>query len=310
MKIIVIHRKHGGSRTFELGRWSRALISLCCLGLPLGALVVGYVAGADKEAQSLQGQSLGAMQDELAKQSDDLENIRDEAQLKLQALTLGLAELQARMTRLDALGEHITAMAELEDGEFDFSQPPALGGPLVGDFTVDYSSATLTGELSQFSRHLSDREQQLQILESLLSNRKLQEQVLLSGSPVEKGWISSRYGKRADPFNGKPSFHHGMDFAGKAGSNVLAVAGGVVTWVGKRNGYGYMVEVSHGDGLVSRYGHNQKNLVVPGDLVRKGEPVALMGSSGRSTGAHVHFEVYKHGRSVDPSSYIHRTRRR
>ncbi len=310
MKIIVINRKHGGSRSFELGRWSRAFLSLCCLGVPLGALVVGYVAGADSETRSLQGHSLGAMQDELARQSDDLEGIRDEAEVKLQALTLSLAELQARMTRLDALGEHITAMAELEDGEFDFSQPPALGGPLAGDFSVDYSSVDLIGELDQFSRHLSDREQQLQILETLLSNRKLEEQSLLSGSPVEKGWISSRYGKRSDPFNGKPSFHHGIDFASKAGSDVLAVAGGVVTWVGSRSGYGKMVEVSHGDGLVSRYGHNKENLVEPGDVVRKGQPIALVGSSGRSTGAHVHFEVYKNGRSVDPSSYIQRTLRR
>ncbi len=310
MKIIVINRKHGGSRSFELGRWSRAFISLCCLGLPLSALVAGYVAGVESDTPSLQGQSLGEMQDELARQSDDLEDIREEAQLKLQALTLSLAELQARMTRLDALGEHITSMAELEDGEFDFSQPPALGGPLAGDFNVDYSSTTLSGELDQLSRHITDREQQLQILESLLSNRKLEEQSLLSGSPVEKGWISSRYGKRSDPINGKPSFHHGIDFASKAGSDVLAVAGGVVTWVGKRNGYGNMVEVSHGDGLVSRYGHNKENLVEPGDVVRKGEPIALVGSSGRSTGAHVHFEVYKNGRSVDPSSYIQRTLRR
>lgn len=310
MKVIVINRKHGGSRSFELGRWSRALLSLCCLGLPLGMLAAGYVAGLESQARSLQGESVDAMADELAQQSEDLEAIRTEAARKLQALTLGLAELQARMTRLDALGEHLTAMAELEDGEFDFSQPPAVGGPLEGEFNVDYSSVAFSGELEEFSRRLSDREQQLKILESLLSNRKLEDQAWLSGRPIEKGWISSYYGKRPDPFTGKPAFHHGIDFAGKAGASVLAVAGGVVTWTGERSGYGNMVEISHGDGLVTRYGHNQENLVAPGDVVRKGEPVALMGSTGRSTGAHVHFEVYKHGRSVDPSSYVRRTRRR
>ncbi|MFV0477228.1 MAG: M23 family metallopeptidase [Parahaliea sp.] len=309
MKVIVIHRKYGGSRTFELGRWSRALLSLCCLGLPLGMLAAGYLAGMDDEGV-LRGQSLDAMQDELAQQSKDLEGIRVTAELKLQALTRSLAELQARMTRLDALGEHLTAMAELEEGEFDFSQPPALGGPMAGEFNIDFSGQALVSELGQFASHIADREQQLQILESLLVNRKLDEQSWLSGRPVEKGWISSRYGKRNDPFTGKPSFHHGIDFAGKAGSKVLAVAGGVVTWVGERTGYGHMIEIAHGDGLVSRYGHNQENLVAQGDIVRKGETVALMGSSGRSTGAHVHFEVYKHGRPVDPSSYVHRTRRR
>jgi murein DD-endopeptidase MepM/ murein hydrolase activator NlpD len=309
MKVIIINRKHGGSRTLELGRWSRALLSLCCLGLPLGMLAAGYMAGLGSDARSLRGQSLDAMQDELARQSADLEGIRDQAEQKLQAMTLSLAELQARMTRLDALGEHLTAIAELEDGEFDFSEPPAMGGPLGGEFKVDYSTEGLSGELDSFSRRLSDREQQLAILESLLSNRRLDEEAWLSGRPVEKGWISSRYGKRTDPFTGQPAFHHGMDFAGKEGSDVLAVASGVVTWSGARSGYGNMVEISHGDGLVSRYGHNKQNLVQPGDVVRKGEPIALMGSSGRSTGAHVHFEVYKHGRSVDPSSYVRRTRR-
>jgi murein DD-endopeptidase MepM/ murein hydrolase activator NlpD len=103
--------------------------------------------------------------------------------------------------------------------------------------------------------------------------------------------------------------HNGIDFAGKEGSNVLAVAAGVVTWTGSESGYGNMVEISHGDGFVTRYAHNKQNLVAPGDLVRKGDPIALVGTTGRSTGAHVHYEVYKHGRPVDPSSYVHRTRR-
>ena len=180
---------------------------------------------------------------------------------------------------------------------------------LSGEFEVDYSTSDLMAELGLFRARLSDREEQLDILESLLSNRMLEEQSWLSGRPVEKGWISSYYGKRNDPFSGKPAFHHGIDFAGKEGSNVVAVAAGVVTYTGTRSGYGEMVEISHGDGFVTRYSHNKENLVEPGDVVRKGQPIALMGSTGRSTGAHVHYEVYKHGRSVDPSSYVRRTRR-
>jgi murein DD-endopeptidase MepM/ murein hydrolase activator NlpD len=143
----------------------------------------------------------------------------------------------------------------------------------------------------------------------LLSNRKLQEQSWLSGRPIEKGWISSGYGKRNDPFTGKLAMHSGIDFAGVEGTNVVSVAAGVVTWVGARSGYGQLVEIAHGDGYVTRYSHNKENLVEPGDVVRKGQAIALMGSTGRSTGAHVHYEVYKHGRSVDPSSYVRRTRR-
>lgn len=309
MKVILISGKHGGSRSIELGRWSRALLSFCCLGFPLGMMAIGYLAGQDSEASALRGAALDTIQEGLDQQSIGLEALQDQAELKLQALTINLAELQARMTRLDALGEHLTAMADLGNGEFDFSQAPAVGGPLAGEYSVDFSSMDLAGEVDSFEARLDDREQQLGILESLFRNRKLADETWLSGQPVEKGWISSAYGLRTDPFTGRRSRHNGIDFAGKEGSNVLAVAAGVVTWTGRESGYGNMVEISHGDGLVTRYAHNKQNLVAPGDLVRKGEPIALIGSTGRSTGAHVHYEVYKNGRSVDPSSYVRRTHR-
>lgn len=309
MKIILISRKHGSSRSVELGRWSRALLSLCCLGLPLGLVAAGYLAGQDSDARSMRGAALDTLQDELDLQSTELEDLQGMAERQVQAMTLNLAELQARVTRLDALGQHLTAMADLEEGEFDFSQPPALGGPMGGEFNVDFNSLDLGLELGRFQARLTDRERQLEILQSLLSNRELQEQSWLSGSPVQKGWISSHYGQRSDPFSGKLALHNGIDFAGKEGTSVLAAAAGVVTWVGSKNGYGQLVEVSHGDGFVTRYAHNKENLVAPGDVVRKGDTIALMGSSGRSTGAHVHYEVYKHGRSVDPSAYIARTPR-
>ncbi|HDY82556.1 MAG TPA: M23 family metallopeptidase [Halieaceae bacterium] len=309
MKVILINRKHGGSRSIELGRWSRALVSLCCLGLPLGMVALGYLAGQDSEARSMRGAALDTLQGELDQQAAEFTDLQGLAERQLQAMTLNLAELQARVTRLDALGQHLTAMADLEEGEFDFSQPPALGGPMAGEFSVDFTSLDLGGELGLFEARLTDREQQLEILESLLTNRKLEEQSWLSGQPVQKGWISSPYGQRTDPFSGKLGMHTGLDFAGAEGSNVVAVAAGVVTWTGSKNGYGQMVEISHGDDYVTRYAHNKENLVQPGDVVHKGETIALMGSSGRSTGAHVHYEVYKHGRPVDPSSYVARTRR-
>jgi murein DD-endopeptidase MepM/ murein hydrolase activator NlpD len=309
MKIILINRKHGGSRSIELGRWSRALLSLCCLGLPLGMIAAGYLAGQESETRSLRGAALGTLEDALESQAEQLALLQSQAESKLQGMTLSLAEFQARMTRLDALGEHITAMAKLDGGEFDFSQPPAIGGPIGGEFNVDFQEFDVAQELGAFERRLSDREQQLEILESLLTNRNLEEQSWLSGRPAEKGWISSYFGQRTDPFTGKPAMHNGIDFAGKEGTNVIAVAGGVVTWTGTKSGYGEMVEISHGDGFITRYAHNKQNLVAAGDVVRKGEAIGVMGSSGRSTGAHVHFEVYKHGRPVDPSSYVRPTQR-
>ena len=309
MKVILINRRHGGSRSIELGRWSRALLSLCCLGLPMGMVAVGYLAGESSEPRSVRGVSLDGMQDEFDHQAAELTSMRSQAERKLQVLTLNLAGLQARMTRLDALGEHLTAMADLQEGEFDFSQPPALGGPMASEFNVSYSSVDIDSQLNAFEARLTDREQQLQILESMLAHRNLDEQSWLSGRPAEKGWVSSHFGQRTDPFSGQLAMHDGIDFAGKEGSNIVAVAGGIVTWTGTRSGYGEMVEISHDDGFVTRYAHNKQNLVEPGDFVKKGQPIALMGSSGRSTGAHVHYEVFKHGRPVDPASYIHRTRR-
>jgi murein DD-endopeptidase MepM/ murein hydrolase activator NlpD len=309
MNIILINRRHGGSRSIELGRWSRALLSLCCLGLPMGMVAVGYLAGESSEPRSIRGISLDGMQDEFDRQAAELASLRSQSEKKIQVLTLNLAGLQARMTRLDALGEHLTAMADLQEGEFDFSQPPALGGPMASEFSVSYSSVDIDNQLNSFEAQLTDREQQLGILESLLSHRNLDEQSWLSGRPAEKGWVSSHFGQRTDPFSGQLAMHDGIDFAGKEGTNIIAVAGGIVTWTGARTGYGEMVEISHGDGFVTRYAHNKENLVAPGDYVKKGQAIALMGSSGRSTGAHVHYEVYKHGRSVDPASYIQRTRR-
>jgi murein DD-endopeptidase MepM/ murein hydrolase activator NlpD len=307
MKVILISRKHGGSRSIDLSRWSRALLSLCCLGLPLGLAASGYLAGQESGARALRGETLDALQDELQKQSGELGDLEGSTERQVQAMTINLAELEARMTRLDALGQHLTAMAHLEEGEFDFSEPPALGGPMIGNAEAEFTTRDLDGELDRFEARLDDREQQLEMLESMLTNRKLDEEGSLSGFPVKKGYVSSRYGWRKDPINGKSAMHSGLDFAGRAGSDVVAAASGVVTWTGRDAGYGNIVEVSHGDNLVTRYAHNKENLVHPGDVVRKGDTIALMGSSGRSTGSHVHYEVYKNGRSVDPSSYVART---
>jgi murein DD-endopeptidase MepM/ murein hydrolase activator NlpD len=293
MKIILISRRHGGSRSIELGRWSRAILSLCCLGLPLGLAASGYLAGQESGARSVGEATPG----EVRKPGSDKQTAADGSR-QIQALTINLAELEARMTRLDALGEHLTAMAGLQEGEFDFSTPPALGGPLPQAGGLD---------LRRFEVYLSDREKQLAMLESMLANRKLDLQGSPSGLPVKKGYVSSRYGWRTDPITGKRSMHDGVDVAGRRGSEVVAAASGVVTWAGRDAGYGNLVEISHGDDLVTRYAHNKENLVKPGDIVRQGETIALMGSSGRATGSHVHFEVYKNGRSVDPSSYVART---
>jgi len=293
-----------------MGKWSWAAVSLLCLGLPLALMAVGYELGQRQGSQQAEFSRISAAEQEASERASDLAQMSAEARRKLEAMTLRLAELQSRITRLDALGSHLTALAGLDEGEFDFSQLPAVGGPLTAPQPLEANAApSLLAELDTFSATLNDRETQLDILAGLLFDAETQAEAVPSGRPVTSGWLSSYYGYRKDPFTGRKAWHQGIDFAGKAGDKVIAVATGVVSWSGERSGYGTMVEVAHGDGLVTRYAHNDENLVKVGDLVRRGDAVALMGNSGRSTGPHVHFEVFKHGRAVDPSSYIRRTLR-
>jgi murein DD-endopeptidase MepM/ murein hydrolase activator NlpD len=151
---------------------------------------------------------------------------------------------------------------------------------------------------------LSNREAQLAVLESMIMNQNLNDRVYPQGRPVKSGWMSSYFGKRTDPFTGKAANHRGVDFAGKSGSEVIAVADGVVTWSSSRYGYGQLVEINHGNGYSTRYAHNSENLVSVGDEVRKGQTVALMGDTGRATGPNLHFEVLKEGRRVNPVKFI------
>lgn len=239
-------------------------------------------------------------------QQQDLELVRQGTQDQVDAVMLRLAELQGRMTRLDALGERLTAKVNLNDGEFDFSEVPALGGPHEVSAADADHRVTLLDAIEQLADQIDDREQQLDMLDALIANRTIHDDSLVAGLPVKKGWLSSRYGRRTDPFTGKPSWHKGVDFAGKRGSDIVSVAAGVVVASGARHGFGLLVEVNHGNGYLTRYAHNESNQVKVGDIVTRGQVIAKMGSSGRSTGPHVHFEVLKDGKQQDPAQYLYR----
>ena len=215
--------------------------------------------------------------------------------------------MQAHVLRLNALGRRLTQMAELEDGEFNFDLTPAQGGRALKNEQMAVQG-TVQEQLDGLLAEISDRQSQLLVLENLMINRHLTEQVEPEGRPVSSGYISSYFGNRADPFTGKTARHKGIDFAGRAGNEILAVAAGVVTWSGDRFGFGTMVELNHGNGFVTRYAHNQENLVQVGDKVEKGQRIALMGSTGRATGPNLHFEVLRNGKVVDPLDYIRKSR--
>ncbi|EED35992.1 Fe-S type hydro-lyases tartrate/fumarate alpha region [Luminiphilus syltensis NOR5-1B] len=307
MKLILVQRK-AGSRAIELGRWSWAVVSACVLGLPLGLTALGYQLGQANGAEDALHERISAAEAAASARANALAQLGADAENRLTAMTRKLAELQARLTRLDALGVHLTELAGLDNGEFDFDLVPAVGGP-AASLSAGIDPKEVENDFARLSATLDDRESQLDILIGLLLDSEIRKESIPAGRPIAAGWLSSPYGSRTDPFTGRKAWHDGIDFAGREGSDVIAVASGVVSWSGERAGYGTMVDISHGDGLITRYAHNQENLVAVGDLVRQGEPIALMGSSGRSTGPHLHFEVYKHGRPVDPASYIRRNRR-
>jgi murein DD-endopeptidase MepM/ murein hydrolase activator NlpD len=247
---------------------------------------------------------IGQWGSKLEEQRQQVLNARRDLQERLDALASRVGQMNAHMIRLDALGRRLTEMANLDKGEFNFDSEPAVGGPegiVEGAVAV---SPDLTSMLDDLTRQIKDRERQLSVLESLISTRNLNRQIVPDGKPVMQGWISSYFGFRTDPFTGRNAYHKGLDFAAPAGSQAVAVASGVVTYAKERFGYGRVVEINHGNGYVTRYAHNQKLLVQAGDTVKKGQPIALIGSTGRSTGPHLHFEVLKQGRQIDPMAFV------
>ncbi len=307
MKFIIVDNQSGRSRAFTVNSFILGVTLAGLIGLPAAASYISYRLGVDEAAMI--GDMVGNWRQVLKDQDQSIALARRDAQENAEASAVRLAKLQSRIVRLDALGERLTTIVKLDEGEFDFSQPPAVGGPESDDQNAAFSMPDYMTVLNRLSDDIESREQQLSVLETLLVDRKTQDDVFLAGRPVTKGWMSSRYGMRNDPFNGRRAWHSGVDFAGAEGSNVVTVAAGVVVFAGPRSGYGNMVEVNHGGNFSTRYGHHKELLVNVGDIVKKGQVVGLMGSSGRSTGPHVHFEVYKNGRVVDPSAYIHRASR-
>jgi murein DD-endopeptidase MepM/ murein hydrolase activator NlpD len=303
MNIILFTRLHGRPASVNLGQ-RRVVVPIVLLLLSACVLLIyaGYRLGHRPAEQA--GSVAFDWRSDLRDQRRLLGETRRQTEAGLDALALRIGQLQAQVVRMEALGERLVKMAKLDKGEFDFEQPPAQGGPgqLASEQTADAPDLLLT--LDQLAEQLEDRERQLAALESLLLDQTLNEQGYPTGRPVERGWLSSGFGKRMDPFTGRKAMHEGVDFAGKLGADVVAVAAGVVTWQGVRSGYGNLIEINHGNGYVTRYGHNQVNLVKVGETVKQGQVIAQMGSSGRSTGPHVHFEVQHHGKLVNPTRYL------
>lgn len=297
---MLLRRTTGASSLNLSGAWAAGITATVVLALMGAAFYAGVSLGG---GSSVFGGSGAAIARAALQQKAELEELRARVQERVDTLSARVGQLNAHMVRLDALGKRLADMAEIDSREFDFSAAPSAGGPEV-EGGIPARAADLTGLLDDFESRIAQRDAQLGVLEQLILQRELRRQTLPDGRPVQRGFLSSGFGMRQDPLSGETSFHRGVDFAGNAGDLVVAVGAGVVTFAGYKPGYGYMVDITHGDGYVTRYAHNARVLVRQGETVARGQRVAVMGSTGRSTGPHVHFEVLRNGSAVNPLSYI------
>ena len=283
----------------------RRVVSVMLVMLALSMFVIGRWSAP---TTVLIQQTKAELRLEILQQKNLLEQLTREQETNINALAARLAELQAASTRLDALGERLVQLGQLDPEEFDFNQPPPVGGPEMLIRGGRSNASGIGQSISHLSQVLNSQFARLDALQLLLLDRNLEQERTPAGWPVSSGWISSGFGERNDPFTGKKAQHEGLDFAGAKGSEVVAVASGAVVWSGSRQGYGKLLEIDHGNGYITRYAHNDQLLVKDGDSIVAGQKIAKMGSTGRASSPHVHFEVLYKGKAVNPNKFVKQMR--
>lgn len=222
----------------------------------------------------------------------------------LNAMARRLGEMQAQLLRLDNLGERLAKLAGFKPQEFQFAEPPGRGGAASTVPSRDFSLSELSQQVERLTRQVDDRGDKLSVLDSVLTLASARNKLIPTMMPVLGGAYNSNFGWRIDPFTGRQSYHEGIDFAGGEGAPILAAAGGVVVYAEYHPQYGNMVEIEHGNDLITRYAHASRTHVKVGDMVLRGAKIAEVGRTGRATGTHLHFEVLKRGVAVNPAQFL------
>lgn len=304
--IIVLKQNKSGTQSYHLSddviRQKIILVlSLSFVAIMLLGVATGYLM-FNKKAQ---GQTDFINIQQLVNQKEnDIQQFKSQVNRELDSLAVQIGGLYAQSMRINALGGRLTEVAKLDGNEFDFNTEPGIGGAGLELTNEENTPQDLFTRLYSIQASFKQQEQQLGLLNDLLNEKDLDQQIKPSGKPIRKGWISSSYGGRVDPFTGKQAFHSGIDFSGKKGSIIQAMADGVVIWAGKRGNYGRLVEIDHGAGYVTRYAHLSELNVSVGQKVGKAQAIGVMGKSGRATSAHLHFEVLKKGHKVNPWPFL------
>lgn len=218
----------------------------------------------------------------------------------LDAMARKVGEMQARVMQLESLGDRVMGLAGMPP--VSAAKPPGQGGTLVSGRPLDF--ADLQATLDDLARVTDQRVDLMTVVESRLFDQRIRKHMVPTQQPVLDRLAGSSFGWRIDPVTGQSALHTGLDFPAEPGTPILAAAGGVVVTQEYHPAYGNMVEVDHGNQLVTRYAHASKTWVKRGDLVRRGQKIAAVGSTGRSTGPHLHFEVLVQGVPQDPQKFL------
>jgi len=304
VQIILIPSRLAKARTITLSLRLSVLIALLCVSLA-SALAAGMYWLLLREAARFE--SVFPSVFAVSVQKKDEERARAFVQQNLNAMAVKLGEMQAQLTRLDALGERLSARAGLQPQEFNFSERPGLGGAAPTLLPPqNLTMVALNERLQGLSRDVEARGDMLGVLEARLFEEAIRKKLRPTLMPVSARYNASGYGMRIDPITGQRAMHEGIDFLAERGTPILAAADGVVSFAGYHRQYGYMVDIDHGNDLVTRYAHCSKLFVKVGDIVQRGLKVGLVGNTGRSTGPHLHFEVRYKGVPQNPMRFLAR----
>ena len=301
MNIILVSENLAKARTITLGLPHLVLLGAgaICTILVVAALL-HYVTlrfASDLNLPYLQSLLFSSRQEQQEKTESYLRE-------NLNAMAARLGQMQAQLLRLDPLGERLARLAGFKPRDLMFDQMPGRGGAVSALPGEDISLGDFARQIDLVTRRLDDRSDSLGILESLFTFDSARKKLVPTMLPVEGGWYSSNYGWRIDPFSGQRTFHEGIDVMAEQGTPVKAAAGGVVVYSGFHPQYGNMIEVDHGNELITRYAHASKRLVKVGDVVARGAKIAEVGKTGRATGTHLHFEVRQRGTPRDPTKFL------
>ncbi|HEX8980287.1 MAG TPA: M23 family metallopeptidase [Parasulfuritortus sp.] len=290
MHIILMSERLGRTISFRLDHRHGLALSLFLSGAVAWAAYLGFHFGSDNSL------AVGPQTQTVAQQQGP----------RLDQLALRVGELQARLARITDVGERVAKKVGVPLPDLAHAAAPGEGGPLISADAQPASAEEVARLLDGLTRQFDRESDRLTVLDTELLTRQARLGHLPMDRPVLDGYVSSPFGVRPDPFTGKLARHEGLDFSDRIGAPIHAAESGIVITARLSPDYGNEVEIDHGNGLVTRYGHCSRLLVKEGDMVKRGQEIAEVGSTGRSTGPHVHFEVRKDGVAVNPVLYLSR----